>query len=461
MKLIFNQNLWVKGQQSKQKLVMCLAVAALFWALAYGVSKGGILSFSNSKTLAQASLEQSMLTALDVYYPITVNMIDELRSKENVYSALTRLGVTTAQALQISQSLSKLPETKKIRQSDKIVVLGKSVQGQLLTSSLMEAQKVEIFSKDEQGIAYSIYALASAAAPDLIDVGVNRPFVSKRNTMISGKVSSSLYSSMLNSGAEPNLINSFSDIFAWQIDFYRETKVGDDFKLVVDKKFVDGRFVGYGPVVAAEYVSGRKKLRAFSFMSDDDKVLGFFDEAGQSLKNAFLKAPLKLASIGSKFGMRFHPILKRHKPHNGVDYGARRGTPIMAVASGVVIDAGYSRFNGNWIRVRHANGYDTEYLHAHNLAKGMRIGARVNQSQIIAYVGSTGLATGDHLHFGMRKNGKYVDPTKQSFTRGFGIPKNYMKEYLSQIEPLVIAFNQHKVSPSVIAYKENKSVMEL
>jgi murein DD-endopeptidase MepM/ murein hydrolase activator NlpD len=447
MKIIFNQC-------NKRKLLLSLLVAVIFWSMAYIVSKGGVRSLVTPMTKEQAFTDESKMTALDVYYPVAVNKVDELNYKESIYAALSRLGINNAQALKISQSLNKLPEAKKVRAKDKIVILGKSSETQLLKSSLIQAQKVEIFIKDDQGVAYSLYALANADEPDVIDCGVNRPKITKRNTMISGKVNSSLYSSMLNSGAEPNLINNFSDIFSWQIDFYRETRSGDDFKLVVDKKYVEGRFVGYGPVVAAEYISGRKKLRAFSFMSNDGKVLGFFDEAGQSLKNAFLKSPIKLANIGSKFGMRFHPILKRHKPHNGVDYGARRGTPIMAVASGVVIDAGYSRFNGNWVRIRHHNGYDTEYLHAHTLAKGMRVGAKVNQSQIIAYVGSTGLATGDHLHFGMRKNGKYVDPTKQSFARGFGIPKNYMKEFLSQIEPLVIAFNQHKVDSSVIAYKE-------
>ena len=173
------------------------------------------------------------------------------------------------------------------------------------------------------------------------------------------------------------------------VRFLQGDSAGYTYQMIVERNVSEGRFVNYGRVMAAEYVSNGRKLRGFYFASKDGQVAGFFDDTMLSLKNAFLKAPLKLASISSKFGMRYHPVLQRMKAHNGVDYGANMGTPFMAVASGTIINAGYSPFNGNWVRVRHLNGYETEYLHAVRLAKGVKLGAQVKQGQIIGYVGKT------------------------------------------------------------------------
>jgi murein DD-endopeptidase MepM/ murein hydrolase activator NlpD len=270
-------------------------------------------------------------------------------------------------------------------------------------------------------------------------------------------VKNSLYATILSHGGDAQLVNAFSDIFAWQFDFFRDSREGDTYQMVVERHVADGRFVGFGRVMAAEYNSGSRKLQGYYFSSRDGRIAGFFDNRGDSLKNAFLKAPLKLANITSGFNKRrFHPIQMRIKPHNGVDYGAPIGTPVMAVASGTVVNSGFSRFNGNWVRIKHSNGYETEYLHAHKLAKNMRVGARVEQGQTICYVGKTGMATGPHLHFGMKKNGNYVDPAKQSFARSMGVPDGYKKEFSSSIEAMVIAFNRQAPKTNAVAMHKGR-----
>ncbi len=324
----------------------------------------------------------------------------------------------------------------------------------------MTTRAIELYSKDENGLAYSVKASLAKDMGGEVKISVNKTQVYREHALINGVVSNSISSAIVEQGGDAQLVNSFADIFAWQIDFFRDTREGDSYQMIVEKNIADGRFVGYGRVLAAEYSGERKSLRGFYFESVDGKVAGFFDHEGRSLKNAFLKAPLKLASITSGFNKhRFHPVQKRIKPHNGVDYGANRGTPFMAVANGVVTNAGFSRFNGNWVRLKHMNGYETEYLHATKLAPGIHVGARVNQGQVIGYVGKTGLATGYHLHFGMKLAGNYVDPVKQNFARSEGVPAKYLREFSSNIAAMVIALNRQSPNrATVVAQKFNHQV---
>lgn len=406
--------------------------------------------------------EQTPITMLDTVFDNNHQIFDELKPGETLFGALKRLKLTDEEANSFVKSIGTKTNLKKLGSKTKLSI-ATFTDNSLLFASENKVKSVEVFMKDEKGIIYTIKAerimdTSEQTNSSTIKVSLEKPDVFKKSSMLAGVVNSSLYASMIASGADASLVNNFSDIFGWQIDFYREAKKGDYFKMVVEKNYIEGRFVGYGSVIAAEYITGLKKLRGFRFDSTDGKVVGFFDEKGQSLKNAFLKTPLKLASIGSKFGMRFHPVLKTYRPHNGVDYGAKTGTPFMAVASGVVIEAGFSKFNGNWARIRHMNGYDTEYLHASRLAKGIYKGAKVTQGQVVGYVGSTGLATGPHLHFGMRKNGSYINPAKQIFDRNPGVPKSHMNEFLASVNPVMIAFNQHQIGePAVLAQTENNN----
>jgi murein DD-endopeptidase MepM/ murein hydrolase activator NlpD len=254
---------------------------------------------------------------------------------------------------------------------------------------------------------------------------------------LGGEVRSNLYLAMKAVGEGSGLVSRFVDVFAWDIDFYRQTQRGDSFKVVVEKNYAEGRFVGYGKVLAAEYVNAGETHRGFLWTSQDGKVVGTYDENGRAREKTFLKSPLEIARITSSYGQRFHPILKRKRQHNGVDYGASRGTPFWSVADGVVTEARYSRTAGNMIVIRHINGYETQYFHASRFADGIRPGKRVRQRDVIGYVGNTGRSTAPHLHFGMKKRGNHVDPGKQKFPAARGVPKSHQDEYREYVRPLL------------------------
>lgn len=442
------------GRRIKKRLIFALGlVATALFAVGAKLIRSDKVSAAFSSAIFEVGpgdVLETPITLFDNFFATRVQIYDQIQSGENLFSALRRLQVPAALAERFSSAIGKSANLKLLLPGDVLMIESASPSVQLagindvpaLASSL-KPRAVELFVKNETGVAYRIRAAqGSEDVSATIDVTADKPKVYKEHALLNGVVTNSLYGAIVNNGGDAQLVDSFSGIFGWQFDFYRDTRDGDTYQMIVERNVSEGRFVGYGRVLAAEYTNGGKLLRGFYFESSDGTVSGFFDDKGRSLKNAFLKSPLKLASIGSRFGMRFHPILKRMKPHNGVDYGANRGTPFMAVASGTVIDAGFSRFNGNWVRVRHMNGYETEYLHATKLGKGIRVGARVEQGQVIGFVGKTGLATGYHLHFGMKHMGKYVNPAGQKFARSDGVPSRYMTEFNKNIQAMVIAFNR-------------------
>jgi murein DD-endopeptidase MepM/ murein hydrolase activator NlpD len=190
--------------------------------------------------------------------------------------------------------------------------------------------------------------------------------------------------------------------------------------------------LGPGRILAAEFNQSGKAFHAF-FFSDSAGYQGYFDRDGQSLKRAFLKAPLDYFRISSRFsGKRFHPVQKRWKAHLGTDYAAPHGTPIRSTANGVVEKKGYTAGNGNYVKVKHNGTYSTQYLHMSKFAKGVNVGTRVSQGQVIGYVGSTGLATGPHVCYRFWKNGKQVDPLKEKLPNAEPIEKRFAASFAQQ-----------------------------
>jgi len=202
-----------------------------------------------------------------------------------------------------------------------------------------------------------------------------------------------------------------AEVFAGDIDFTVDLQPGDRFAVAVDKASRGGLFAGYGPVVAAEFVNAGRQLRAVAFTPPGGRA-GYYDEHGRSLKRFLLASPLKFTPrVNSRFSRsRFHPVLRIYRPHLGVDYAAAYGAPVVAAAGGVVTRAGAGGEAGRMVQIRHPNGYETLYMHLSAIADGVRAGARVDQGQIIGRVGSSGLSTGPHLDYRIRRNGAYVNP---------------------------------------------------
>ena len=225
----------------------------------------------------------------------------------------------------------------------------------------------------------------------------------------------SISESLERAGERLDLALSLADIFGGEVDFNSGLQPGDTFRVVVEKSVrEDGVFVGYGPVQAAEFMNDGRTLTAMRFLLPTGKP-GYFDQDGLSLTRFFLKSPLKFEPrITSRFSRsRMHPVLKYARAHNGVDYGAPTGAPIVSVSSGVVAFAGWTGGGGRTVRVKHASGYESEYMHMSAIAGDIRAGARVGQGEVLGNVGMTGTATGPHLHYGLRKNGAYVNPVTE------------------------------------------------
>lgn len=230
-----------------------------------------------------------------------------------------------------------------------------------------------------------------------------------RQKTVKGRVESSLWVSMQNLETSPLLAMVLSGIYGWSIDFF-DLKKDDEFRVIYEQEYVDDKALDNFHVLAAAFRHSDSTYYAIPFVQDDEEL--YYNERGNSLEGAFLKAPLDFYRISSRFSnARFHPVLKRYRAHHGVDYAAPAGTPVYAVGNGKVIAKAYQRNGGgNYIKIRHNSTYVTTYMHLSRFAKGIRVGSEVKQKQVIGYVGSTGLSTGPHLDFRVHENGKPINP---------------------------------------------------
>jgi len=263
--------------------------------------------------------------------------------------------------------------------------------------------------------------------------------LTRRVVSLSGTLEGNLFSSMSRLGEGAPLTIAFARVFAWDFDFYTQSREGDRFSLVVEKLYLDDEFRGYGELRAASYeskLSSGRVLNAFLY-EDPNGNRDYYDRDGKSTRKAFLRAPLEFERISSGFSRsRLHPIHKRRMPHLGVDYAARTGTPVYSVAAGVVTGRAFGKANGNMVTVKHAMGYTTKYLHLSKYASGLAVGQRVEQKQLVGYVGMTGSATGPHLDFRLIRHGKAVNPVTQIFPPGPPVAEEYFPAFEKRREIL-------------------------
>lgn len=268
------------------------------------------------------------------------------------------------------------------------------------------AKTAKYFVYENSAVEYIVYELF-----DTLGIHKGEKEIQTRLKTAQGVVESSLWNTMVESGQDPILALELSDIFAWTIDFFAIQK-GDRFRVIYDEQFVDSTSIGIGEIYAVQFDHYSEPNYAFRFLQDDR--YDYFDEKGTSLRKAFLKAPLKFSRISSRFSSgRMHPVLRIRRPHQGVDYAAPKGTPVMSIGDGTVVAKAYQKAGGgNYLKIKHNSVYTTTYMHLSGYAKGIASGSRVKQGQVIGYVGATGLATGPHLDFRVAKNGSLVDPLK-------------------------------------------------
>ena len=266
-----------------------------------------------------------------------------------------------------------------------------------------------------------------------------------------GLIESSLYDaldqavpdSFLPAAERRQLAWAIADVYDWEVDFTRDVQRGDRFEILLERLESPEGERRFGRILAARVDVGRSPSYAFWFQTDSGQGTGgFYDDRGRSLKRAFLRAPLQFRRVTSRFGSRFHPILHEWRTHEGTDYAAAYGTPVRATADGIVTKAGRDGGYGNLVELRHANGIRTRYGHLSAYAKGLHIGQRIAQGETIAYVGSTGLSTGPHLHYEFLVNGRPTNPLRKDAGEGQSVPKSLKDAYdatrtrlLAQLEP--------------------------
>jgi murein DD-endopeptidase MepM/ murein hydrolase activator NlpD len=236
---------------------------------------------------------------------------------------------------------------------------------------------------------------------------------STRSRFVAGALEENLEQGVRAAGADPALAYAMADVLAWDLDFNRDLRRGDTFRVAFEEELIDGSYAGVGKIAALVYENEGRRHEAYRF---GDR--GYFDAEGRPLQKMFLRSPLKFSRVTSGFSARrFHPVLKTYRPHWGVDFGAPTGTPVHATAHGTVTSAGWDGGGGKVVKVRHSNGYVSCYLHLSRFAAGIKAGRRVSQGEVIGYVGATGLATAAHLDYRVQLNGRWINPLKISNSR--------------------------------------------
>ena len=358
-------------------------------------------------------------------FPLTRILTGEIDRNESLYLSLLKYGVPLDLVYQLTQTLSEVFDLKKSLPGDKFTLIT-TPEDSLLTfeyhRGVMEKYKIENRGGE----------LEAKKEPIELTLMVRG---------IKGKVENNLWDSMIGNCDDPELILKFADVFTYEIDFLTEVKNGDEYRLIFEEYEKEGEFVKYGEILACEYITERVSHTAI-FYEDPKGEKGYYNLFGKSLKKSFLRSPLNYRRISSGFSIsRFHPIFKVYRPHLGVDYAASSGTPVVASGDGMVIFAGRKRGLGKTVEIRHSKGMITSYGHLSGFANGIRSGVRVNQKEVIGYVGRTGIATGPHLDYRLKVNGKYVNPLKMVVTPGEPVKKEYFEDFKNYSLSLTSALN--------------------
>ena len=366
-------------------------------------------------------------------YGICIDSLDvvegNVKKNEFLANILQREGVSYNTVNYIDRNKRDVFDVRKIKVGNKYVFLK--------TRDSIPMAKYWIYEIDR--INYAVFQLT-----DSLSAWKGEKEVVTQVKHVGVEIKSSLWNAMAEAGCDYSLILELSDIYAWTIDFFG-IQPGDSCKVIFEEQYIAGDTVpfGIGNVLASYFKNKGEGKYAFSYVQDGRKE--YFDENGDNLRKAFLKAPLNYRRISSKFSNgRMHPVYHVVRPHHGVDYAAPAGTPVQSIGDGTVIDKGWDKKGGgNYVKIKHNSTYTTTYMHLKGFAKGISKGCKVKQGQTIGYVGSTGASTGPHLDFRLQKNGTYIDPLKFKSPSAEPVKKENLEEYKKDIEVLIGILKEH------------------
>lgn len=365
--------------------------------------------------------------------PAPVTVVRDLRSGETLADVFGEHGLDPSQILRVVDAMREFESPRRIRAGTEVHFAMRPEEAPFRISLRLDRDRtLHVFSSPEETGAWQARLDSVAIRNDTI--------------VVAGLVETHLYDASLGGDAENlgygeihQIAFQLSQIFGWEIDFTRDLRTHDAFRVLVAREVRPDGSVRSASMLAAEFRNDGRELTAVRFKPEEDGPEEYYDEEGEALRGQFLLAPLDLARVTSGFNMnRFHPILKRRRPHLGVDYGAGRGTPVRATGSGRVSRAGPWGGYGTAIEIRHANALRTRYAHLSGIARGVRAGGRVEQGQIIGYVGSSGLATAAHLHYEFLQNGRQVNPARMNFPKADPIPDE-LREVFMDVSAMAFA----------------------
>ena len=354
----------------------------------------------------------------DTVYPLgfctdSLDLIQgTLRSGEIFTGLMTRLGMSQADAYSLAMTCDSVFDMRKMR-------AGNSWQA-YYKADTASVGKLQYVVYHQNKVDMTVFRCKAPFSAWKVSKQVE---VEKKYADVT--INSSLWNDMLQAGVSPLMIVELSEIYAWTVDFFGLQK-GDRFRVIYDQKVCEGDIIGIDAVEYALFTRGDQALPAI-MLDQGDGGNRYWNEKGESLKKAFLKAPLKFTRISSGFSYhRKHPVHGTVRPHTGVDYAAPTGTPVMSIGDGTVISKGWGGGGGNTVKIRHNSVYTTAYLHLSKYASGLKVGDRVRQGDVIGYVGMTGTATGPHLDFRVWKNGTPINPLTMESPSAEPIAEQYL-----------------------------------
>lgn len=361
--------------------------------------------------------------------------------------------------VQSGDSLSLIFRRAGLNDRDIYELFSDSQEAKVLRS-IKPGQKLSFVIENEQlqTLAYQISILDSVtftrAANGFESVNTSlMPDI--KQAFSQGVIDSSLYMAGKRAGLSTSLTMELANIFGWDIDFALDIQKGDSFKVMYEEQILDGKPIGNGKILAAEFTNDGKTYKAVRY-TDKEGVSRYYTPDGRGMQKAFLRTPIEFARISSHFSLsRKHPVLHIIRAHKGTDYAASRGTPIRATGDGKIAFAGRKGGYGNCIVINHSGGYETLYGHMNGFAKGMRSGTRVNQGDVIGYVGSTGLASGPHLHYEFHINGQVRNPVTVPLPKAMGIDNSELAKFNLTTQTLIAQLDQLSESTQVALAKSN------
>jgi len=420
------------------------------------IASTAALTFHGLSFLGAPQKEEALLTKQEVVLPLKVDPLEELKlvnsadqaypssvhvtkngklkSRETLIDLFDRLGAQRAESNKAVYVAASHVDMRRLRPGQKVsAYFDASGNGALKGFTIRpDTERQVLVSQSSDGDWVSRE----------LKVQLNSDF----NT-VGGSISTSIYELAIQQGAKDQQVVDFANIYAYDVDFQREIRAGDKFEITYEAfKDEKGHVVKGGDVLYASLQGKAAKRNFYRFTSPDDGITDYYDENGKAARKFLMKTPINGARLSSSFGKRRHPVLGYTKMHKGTDFAAPRGTPVYAAGNGVIERSSRYGGYGNYIRIRHADGYKTAYAHLHRYAKGIKKGRRVKQGQVIGYVGTTGRSTGPHLHYEVTIRGKHVDAMRLKLPTGRTL-KGDMLEAFNEERQRIDAIREEQQKP--------------